>query len=123
LSIAPRYTATLSLDVLSKGARMRSALLVLGVLIFASVAGGQTPASDREVHATADSIVQEGNVVHLKGHVEVRRGPFVITADEADLPARVELHLGEVPKVELRGNVRLTIEDPAVPLSLTVRKP
>jgi lipopolysaccharide export system protein LptA len=100
---------------------MKSVLLVLGVLIFAGSAGGQTESSDRQVQGTADSIVQEGNILHLRGHVELRRGPTVVTADEADLPARVELDQ-ERPSIELRGNVRMRIEDPDVPLSLAPNK-
>jgi lipopolysaccharide export system protein LptA len=105
---------------------MKSALLVLCLLVFAGVAGGQTGQtgqtlpSDREFRATADSITQDGNVVHLRGHVELRRGPSVISADEADLPARVEV-TRDRPSIELRGNVKMTIED-RVALTLAPRK-
>jgi lipopolysaccharide export system protein LptA len=98
---------------------MKSALLLLGVLAFTALAGGQTPTPTQQVQATADSIVRDGNMMHLRGHVQLRRGPTIVTADEADLPARVELSRSSAT-VELRGNVRLTFEDP-IPLSLAPR--
>jgi len=106
---------------------MKSVLSVLCLLLFAAIANGrtgptvQTPASDRQVRATADTITQDGNVVRLRGHVELRRGPSLVTADEADLPARVELDRDR-PSIALRGNVTMTIEDPDVPITIVPRR-
>jgi lipopolysaccharide export system protein LptA len=101
------------------GGAMKTALLstVLGVFLF-SAQGGVQP-SDRRIQATADAVMQDGNIFHLRGHVEIRRGSVVVTADEADLPARVDLKSSQ-PTVTLRGDVHMTVED-AVPLSVTQR--
>jgi lipopolysaccharide export system protein LptA len=98
---------------------MKTALLstVLGVFLFG--AQGAVQPSDGRIQATADAVMQNGNTFHLRGHVEIRRGTFVITADEADLPARVDLKSSR-PTVTLRGDVRMTVED-AVALSVTPR--
>ena len=98
---------------------MKTALLstVLGVFLFGAQAGVQP--SDERIQATADSVMQDGNTLHLRGHVEIRRGAFVVTAEEADLAARVDLTSSR-PTVTIRGEVNITVED-AVPLSVAQR--
>ena len=95
-------------------------VLIAAIFSITLIAPQQPPApDDRRVQATADAIVQEGNTIHLRGHVEIRRGPSVVLADEADLPARVELNRDR-PTIELRGSVQMLIED-VVPLTVTAR--
>jgi hypothetical protein len=98
---------------------MKTALLstVLGVFLFGAQEAVQP--SDGRIQATADAVMQDGNTVQLRGHVEIRRGTVAVTADEADLPARVDLKSSR-PTFSLRGNVHMTVED-AVPLSVTQR--
>jgi lipopolysaccharide export system protein LptA len=98
---------------------MKTALLstVLGVFLFG--AQGAVQPNDGRIQATADAVIQDGNIYHLRGHVEIRRGTAVVTADEADLPARVDLQSSR-PTVTLRGDVHMIVED-AVPLSVTQR--
>src|SRR3981081_773903 len=102
------------------GGAMKTALLstVLGVFLFG--AQGAVQPSDGRIQATADSVMQDGNIFHLRGHVEIRRGAFVVTAEEAELPARVALASARSP-VTVRGEVNITVED-AVPLSVAQRE-
>jgi lipopolysaccharide export system protein LptA len=87
--------------------------------VFLFGAQGAVQPNDGRIQVTADAVMQDGNIFHLRGHVEIRRGTVVVTADEADLPARVDLQSSQ-PTVTLRGDVHMTVED-AVPLSVTQR--
>jgi hypothetical protein len=91
--------------------------MVLGVSLLGAQGGVQP--SDGRIQATADAVIRDGNTFRLRGRVEVRRGATVITADEVELPARVDLTSSQAT-ITLRGDVRMTVED-AVPLSVTQR--
>ena len=98
---------------------MKLALLLVVVLAFGAFAGAQMTPQQEVVEITADSLTEAGNVLQLRGNVQVRRGGSLVTADEADVTRRTEL-TSAPNSVELRGNVRLTSED-AVGLSLSRR--
>jgi lipopolysaccharide export system protein LptA len=88
---------------------MLGAVLVTMVMLGSSHA--QTPANPpNPIQVTADSVRQVGNVVQLRGNVEIRRGGSVLRADEADVIANADVTAAP-GGVELGGNVRLTSED------------
>ena len=98
---------------------MRTMLLLFAVVTTTVFAAPQIPTPDDRIAATADAVRQDGNTIHLRGHVEIRRGASVVRADQADLPARVELKTAHAT-IALRGNVQMTIED-AIPLTVNRR--
>jgi hypothetical protein len=91
------------------------------VLFAVTAAGAQQPIlrGDTRIPATAATVTRDGNTIQLRGHVEVRRGTSVVRADEADLPARVELD-SEQPKISFQGHVEMRFDD-VVPLSVIQR--
>ena len=89
---------------------MKTALLLVSVLGFAVLAGGQTQQMTlaEPVTARADSSVRVGNVMQLRGNVRLQRGVSVVIADEADIPLDATgLPSGPLTTFTLRGNVRL----------------
>jgi hypothetical protein len=100
---------------------MKTVLLFVGILGFAMLADGQTaqtPTEHLPLTGSADSVTRVGGVFQLRGHVQLRRGMSVITADEADMPGSVGPD-GHRASVELRGNVSLTLEDNPVQVTIT----
>jgi lipopolysaccharide export system protein LptA len=88
---------------------MLGAVLVTMVMFGSSHA--QTPPNAlTPMQVTADSIMRVGNVMQLRGNVEIRRGGSVLRADGADVIGNADVTAAS-GGVELRGNVRLTSED------------
>jgi lipopolysaccharide export system protein LptA len=95
-------------------------IVLVSMLLVSAVAPQVRAVKDvTRVVVTADSVQHDGNTIHLRGHVQVRQGTSVITAERADLPARVELDAGPAV-IQFKGDVRLTIEGVA-PLSVVRR--
>ncbi len=69
---------------------MKTALLSMVFGVFLVGAQGEVQPSDGRIQATADAVMQDGNIFHLRGQVEIRQGPFVIMAERDNRPARVE---------------------------------
>ena len=98
---------------------MKFAVLLVAVLAFAAYAGAQVTPPAQEVRATADSVTVVGNIVQLRGNVQIRRGGALVTADEADVIGNADVTAAP-GGIELRGNVRLTSENP-IPLAINKR--
>jgi lipopolysaccharide export system protein LptA len=96
---------------------MRKAILV-GVGVLAVMAGAlalrplsaQTAQPGPAIQVSADSLTTVGNIVQLRGNVEIRRGGSILRADEADVIANSDVTAAP-GGIELRGNVHLTSED------------
>jgi lipopolysaccharide assembly outer membrane protein LptD (OstA) len=89
---------------------MKLALLLVPVLAFTAFAGAQTAPPQQQVEATADSVTRVGNIVQLRGNVQIRREGSLVTADEADVTTSADAAAPD--GIELRGNVRLTSANP-----------
>ena len=90
---------------------MRTAILCLCVLGLSIVANGQSvtppPVRIDSTPPTAiltSRVIEVGGRVVARGHVEIRIGSTIVTADEAEIRYGAP---GEQDEVELRGNVRL----------------
>jgi lipopolysaccharide assembly outer membrane protein LptD (OstA) len=78
---------------------MKRILLLVLVLGFAVMGNAQTP---QRASLHANRISREGNVMHLRGSVEITVGDVRVTADEADYSDTADT-------LELRGNVVMAI--------------
>jgi lipopolysaccharide export system protein LptA len=97
---------------------MKFAVLLAAVLAFAAYAGAQVSPPAQDVRVTADSITQVGNILQLRGNVQIRRDGTLVTADEADVIGNADVTAAP-GGIELRGNVRFTSEDP---VGLAIRR-
>lgn len=101
---------------------MKYAVFAVALLSFAVLVGAQTPPQRQEARLLADSVTVVGNVVQLRGNVEIRRGGLLVSADEADVIGN-ESVTAAPGGIELRGNVRLTNEEGAeIPLPIQRRR-
>jgi lipopolysaccharide export system protein LptA len=85
---------------------MRLAAFLVAILAFAAYSGAQVSAPVEGVKITADSFGHVGEVLQIRGNVQIVRGATLVTADEVD--ATIGSASGII---ELRGNVRLTTTD------------
>jgi lipopolysaccharide export system protein LptA len=96
---------------------MKTALLLVSVLGFAGLAGGQTPQRTpaQPVVSRANSFVRVGNVMQLRGNVQIQYGGTTVLADEADLPLDANgLPTSALASFALRGNVRVEVSAPVI---------
>ena len=99
---------------------MKLTLLLVAVLAFAAFAGAQVTPPIQDAIITADSVMVVGNVVQLRGNVQIRRAGALVTADEADVIGNADVTAAP-GGIELRGNVRLT-SDTTIPLAIKRRR-
>jgi lipopolysaccharide export system protein LptA len=99
---------------------MKFAMLAVAVLAFAAFAGAQNTPPAQEARIMADTVTVVGNVVQLRGNVQIRRGGALILADEADVLGNAAVTAAP-GGIELRGNVRLT-SDTDIPLAINQRR-
>jgi lipopolysaccharide export system protein LptA len=92
---------------------VKTALLLISVLGFAVLAGGQTapkPTFDEPISARADTMTRIRDTMQLRGNVRLQRGVSVVLADEADIRLDANgLPAGPTTTIDLRGNVRLEV--------------
>jgi len=88
--------------------------LLLAIAIFCTPAGiflGQsttTTAASRNLKLTAEHMTRKGEIIQLRGHVQITTDAVVIHADKADFNSST----GEL---QPRGNVRLNLYGPGQP--------
>jgi lipopolysaccharide export system protein LptA len=83
---------------------MKAALLIVVVLGFAVVAGGQTASAPSLKIFAADA----SSTGELRGNVELSLGDATVTADEIDLQ---RAPASGTTTLQLRGNVQITMSD------------